>query len=205
MKLTLRTCGWLLPCILFLSWERSKPLPSALIQNQRPAQLSPALSPRVESSQPTTAQVAAPDEFQRIAKLSRYRLPTQATKEELLASLSEESLQESVWIALRQGDQQSFTLAEEKQRMNAVSIVGLIARYKDVKRRDQLLQKVQERILDVDFSGIRDLRQKQSIYGDITELLYILKTYDPAGFLSVASEIVESHNMILRHALNSSS
>jgi hypothetical protein len=88
--------------------------------------------------------------------------------------------------------------------MNAVSVLGLILRYEDVSHRDEVLQWTKQRILTVDFNSMKDLQVKQSVYGDITELLMILRQYAPTAFEDVSQQIAETKNKVLKTALAAS-
>lgn len=150
----------------------------------------------------------APDDIhprlEKITELARYTLPTQETRDALIQNLSDPELHSALGRILVASDDRAYDASQEKLRMNAVSVLGLIVRYKDVSHRDEVVRWVKQRILAVDFHSMKDLRVKQSVYGDITELLMILRQYDPESFEDVSQRIAETKNKVLKTALAAS-
>ena len=89
--------------------------------------------------------------------------------------------------------------------MNAVAVLGLMVKYKDVSHRDEVIHSIRQRILTVNFDPMKDLQNKQSVYGDIVEMLLILKQYELDSFHDLATQIRDSRKKILLHALDTSS
>jgi hypothetical protein len=145
-----------------------------------------------------------PQRLDEIHELARYALPTQDTREALIQSLSDRGLHSALSRVLTASDDGDYDAAAEKNRMNAVSVLGLIFRYKDVSHRDEVIRSVKQRILAVDFHKMKDLRVKQSVYGDITELLMIVKQHEPESFEDLARRITESQDKVLKTALAAS-
>ncbi len=147
----------------------------------------------------------APDDLnprlEKISDLARYALPSQETRDALIQNLSDPGLHSALRHVLLASDDRSYNAADEKLRMNAVSVLGLMLRYKDVSHRDEIVRWMKQRILTVDFHSMKDLRVKQSVYGDITELLMILKQHDPESFEDVSQRITETRNKVLKTAL----
>jgi len=142
--------------------------------------------------------------LQKIAGLARYALPTQEVREALLSALSDPALQDSLPRILETSDLQNYQPDQEKMRMNAISVLGLIIKNKDISQRDEVLRRMKQRILAVDFERMVDIQVKQSVYGDITEMLMILKQYDAENFEDVAHRIGETNNKVLQTALAAS-
>ena len=142
--------------------------------------------------------------LEKIHELARYALPTQDTREALIQSLSDPELHSALGHVLAASDGADYDRATEKLRMNAVSVLGLIFRYKDVSHRDEVIRSVKQRILAVDFYKMKDLQVKQSVYGDITELLMILKQHDPESYEDLSRRITETQNKVLKTALAAS-
>jgi hypothetical protein len=142
--------------------------------------------------------------LQKIAGLARFALPTQDTREALMNALSNPELQASLSRILEASDFQTYQPDQEKLRMNAVSVLGLILKHKDVRHRDAIVGFMRQRILAVDFDRMKDIRVKQSVYGDITEMLMILKQYDFETFEDVAQRIGETNSKALQTALAAS-
>jgi hypothetical protein len=154
------------------------------------------------------ASPPAPDDLaprlEKIAELTRFALPTQEMREQLVKALSDPNLHKDLGRVLEAGDRLEFNTSQEQQRMNAVSVLGLILKHKDVSHRDEAAQWIRQRILSVDFHGMKDVRVKQSVYGDITELLMILKQYDPGTYEDLAQRIGETQSKVLKTALAAS-
>ncbi|HET9241675.1 MAG TPA: hypothetical protein VFO10_30690 [Oligoflexus sp.] len=159
-------------------------------------------SPPAAARPPTTDDLTP--RLEKIHELARYTLPTQETREALIQSLSDPELHSALGHALAASDGAAYDASAEKLRMNAVSVLGLIFRYKDVSHRDEVIRSVKQRILAVDFHKMKDLRVKQSVYGDITELLMILKQHDPESYEDVSRRITETKNKVLKTALAAS-
>ena len=68
-----------------------------------------------------------------------------------------------------------------------------------------MIRNIHLRILTVNFDHIHDLRNKQSVYGDIVEMLTILHQYEIESYNEVATQIRTSASQVLQHALDSSS
>jgi hypothetical protein len=151
---------------------------------------------------PTTDDL--PQRLEKIHELARYTLPTQDTREALIQNLSDPELHSALGRVLTASDGAEYDASAEKLRMNAVSVLGLIFRYQDVSHRDEVIGSVKERILAVDFHKMKDLRVKQSVYGDITELLMILKQHDPESYEDLSRRITETKNKVLKTALAAS-
>ncbi|HYX31777.1 MAG TPA: hypothetical protein VE954_01595 [Oligoflexus sp.] len=141
---------------------------------------------------------------QKIAELARPALPTQKGREALIQSLSDQQLQSALGRILEASDRLEYNADQEKQRMNAVSVLGLILKHKDVSHREDMVRWIRQRVLTVDFDRMKDIRVKQSVYGDITELLMILKQHDPEAFDDVAQRISETNRKVLKTALAAS-
>ncbi|MDQ3233254.1 MAG: hypothetical protein M3Q07_15665 [Pseudobdellovibrionaceae bacterium] len=141
---------------------------------------------------------------QKIAELARPALPTQKGREALVQSLSDQQLQSALGRILEASDRLEYNADQEKQRMNAVSVLGLILKHKDVSHREDMVRWIRQRVLAVDFDRMKDIRVKQSVYGDITELLMILKQHDPEAFEDVAQRISETNRKVLKTALAAS-
>ncbi len=158
-----------------------------------------------ESFLPVSTSPLASDDLQprleKISELARYTLPSQETRQALIQDLSDPKLHSALGRILMASDQHDFDAAQEKSRMNAVSVLGLIVRYKDVSHRDEIVRWMKQRILAVDFHSMKDLRVKQSVYGDITELLMILRQHDPESYEDVSQRIAETRNKVLKTAL----
>jgi hypothetical protein len=159
-------------------------------------------APPAAARPPTTPDLTP--RLERIHELARYTLPTQETREALIQSLSDPELHSALGRALAASDGADYDANAEKLRMNAVSVLGLIFRYKDVSHRDEVMRSVQQRILAVDFHKMKDLRVKQSVYGDITELLMILKQHDPDAYEDMSRRITETKDKVLKTALAAS-
>ncbi|WP_141734142.1 hypothetical protein [Oligoflexus tunisiensis] len=142
--------------------------------------------------------------LEKIAELSRFTLPTQATRDQLIQTLSAPELHKDLGRILEAGDRLEYDVSQEKERMNAVSVLGLILKHKEVSHRDEALRWIRQRILAVDFHSMKDVRVKQSVYGDITELLMILKQYDPESYEDLAQRIGEMKSKVLKTALAAS-
>jgi hypothetical protein len=142
--------------------------------------------------------------LEKIAERARFALPTQETRDALIQDLSDPDLQSALGRTLIAHDRLPYDASQEKLRMNAISVLGLILKYKDVSHRDDIRRWVKQRILAVDFHGMSDIKVKQSVYGDITELLLILKHHDPESFEEVSQRIAETQNKILKTALAAS-
>ncbi len=139
-----------------------------------------------------------------IQELARYALPTQDTRTALIQKLSDRDLQQGLTQVLVASDRQIYDAQQEKTRMNAIAVIGLILRYPDVSHREDIALWVKQRILTVDFTGMKDLRVKQSVYGDITELLMILRQHDTETYEDLARRITETKNKALKTALAAS-
>jgi hypothetical protein len=155
--------------------------------------------PSVASKQPTHHDIQP--RLEKITEMARYALPTQASRDSLIQDLSDPELHSALGLVLEGSDGLAYDAAQEKLRMNAVSVFGLILRYKDVSYRDETVRWVKQRILAVDFNSMKDLRVKQSVYGDITELLMILRQHEPEAFEEVSQRIEETKNKVLMTAL----
>jgi hypothetical protein len=167
----------------------------------------------VPSGSPPPSRVATPIQTQAeditsrletIAERARFALPTQDMRSALIQDLSDPELHSALGRILEANDQLPYDSSQEKLRMNAVSVLGLIMRYKDVQHRDEVRRWVKKRILAVDFHSMSDLKVKQSVYGDITELLMILRQHDSESFEEVSQRIAETENKILKTALAAS-
>jgi hypothetical protein len=169
---------------------------------------TPVGIPSGPPSLPAAARPPTPPDLsqhlERIHGLARYTLPTQETREALIQSLSDPELHNALDRVLAASDGADYDANAEKLRMNAVSVLGLIFRYKDVSHRDEVIRSVQQRILAVDFHKMKDLRVKQSVYGDITELLMILKQHDPDAYEDMSRRITETKDKVLKTALAAS-
>lgn len=142
--------------------------------------------------------------LQKIAGLARFTLPTQEARDELIKALSDRNLQSDLGRILQASDRFAYDADQEKLRMNAVSVLGLILKYKDVNHREDVVRWMKQRILEVDFDSMKDIRVKQSVYGDITELLMILKQHDSEAFEELAQRISETNIRVLKTALAAS-
>jgi len=160
--------------------------------------------PRPPSSIQTPPADDIAPRLQEIAELARFTLPTQEARDQLIKVLSDQELQSSLSRILQASDRLEYNSDQEKLRMNAVSVLGLILRYNDVRHRDEVVRSMQQRILAVDFDSMKDIRVKQSVYGDITELLMILKQYDLEAFEEIAQRISETNRKALKTALAAS-
>lgn len=165
-------------------------------------------SPSITSPPELPSQTPASDEgaprLEEIAELARITLPTQKARDQLINALSQPELQSALSLILQASDHLEYNADQEKQRMNAVSALGLILRYKEVSHRDEVVLWIKQRILAVDFDSMKDIRVKRSIYGDITELLMILKQYDSEEFEEIAQRISETNRKALKTALAAS-
>ncbi len=180
------------------------PLPKATVTAPR---IPTTVGVPSESSLPiavSTSPLASDDlhpRLEKISDLARYTLPSQETREALIQHLSDPNLHSALGRILVASDGREYDAAQEKSRMNAVSVLGLIVRYKDVSHRDEIVRWMKQRILAVDFHSMKDLRVKQSVYGDITELLMILRQHDPESYEDVSQRIAETRNKVLKTAL----
>jgi len=169
---------------------------------------TPVGIPNGSQSQPAAARLPHSDDLlrrlEKIHELARISLPTQDTRKALFQSLSDPELHSALGRVLTASDDADYDAAAEKTRMNAVSALGLIFRYKDVSHRDEVIRSVTKRILTVDFHKMKDLRVKQSVYGDITELLMIVKQHDPESYEDLSRRITESQDKVLKTALAAS-
>jgi len=161
-------------------------------------------APEISPPHSTTRQDDDTPRLQKIAGLARFALPTQENREALLNALSDPDLQASLPRILETSDLQPYQPEQEKLRMNAISVLGLILKHKDISQREAILRFMKQRILAVDFDRMQDIRVKQSIYGDITEMLMILKQYDTETFEDVAQRIGETNSKVLQTALAAS-
>jgi hypothetical protein len=169
---------------------------------------TPVGIPHGSPSQPAEARPSPSDplasRLEKIHELARYTLPTQDTREALIQNLSDPELHSTLGRVLAASDGAAYDATAEKLRMNAVSVLGLIFRYKDVSHRDEVIRSVNQRILAVDFHKMKDLQVKQSVYGDITELLMIMKQHDPESYEDLSRQITETKNKVLKTALAAS-
>jgi hypothetical protein len=178
--------------------------PAADTNSQIPTAVGiPSGSPSPSSSRPPVPDGVIPH-LEKIQELARYTLPTQETREALIRNLSDPNLQSAIVHVITASDDQVYDGPQEKLRMNAVSVVGLMLRYREVNQRDELVRWVKQRILAVDFYRMKDLKVKQSVYGDITELLMILRQYEPEAFEEVSQQIAETKDKVLKTALAAS-
>lgn len=200
---------WILSGLLLagfgLFWHRNQTVsPSSTARERSPA-FAGAFSETIQPQAiPSDKQVAKSAQLEKIAALARYSLPTQAVRETLISVLSDPTLPTSLQDILSASDQQTFDADQEKMRMSAVSVVGLILKNKDLIHREDMLQIARQRILAVDFDRMKDIRVKQSVYGDITELLMVLKQYDLETFEDLATRISTSNRKVLQTALAAS-
>ena len=164
----------------------------------------PTPPPSVQTPSATAQDINIQPGLDKIAALAHYALPTQETRNALIQSLSDGQLQKNLIHVLEANDRLDYDVAQEKLRMNAVSVLGLILKYKDVSHREDVVRWVKQRILAVDFDKMKDIRVKQSVYGDITELLMILKQHDAESFEEVAQRISETNKKVLKTALATS-
>jgi len=190
--------------------EREPPAPRVTETSGSAAALIPTSvgipPPAREVSLPksTPGQDEDAPRLHKIAGLARFALPTQKTREALMSALSDPELQASLPRILEASDFQTYQPDQEKLRMNAVSVLGLILKHKDISQREAIVRFIKQRILAVDFDRMQDIRVKQSIYGDITEMLMILKQYDTETFEDVAQRIGETNSKVLQTALAAS-
>ncbi|MDQ3233250.1 MAG: hypothetical protein M3Q07_15645 [Pseudobdellovibrionaceae bacterium] len=162
---------------------------------------SHALDQAYESLSPEPNGIDLEQMIEAVRAISRKALPSKDESEALNSLLSDKHLQDKLFATLSSGDRLPFDIANERDRMEMVGLLSMMVNQKNLDGRQSIINRAVERIVSVDFNSMKDLKQKQSIFGDVVEMMKVLKRLEPEAYENVRSTIAGSHEKALNHAL----